>query len=123
MNQNSYTLPGMPDWKFTAPTLQHKGGAGFTVKAGTTKEQIRVAVRGILDGTTFTPDEVAFEAVIQAALNIDWQTMLGPYPVATAPLINPAPVTDAQKTINTELVDKVCAHLVSGYYMLQDFKK
>jgi len=119
MSDKKYTLPGMADWSFKVPTLFHKGGAGFSVTADTTAQEIAEAVRQILRGTTFTPDEAAFEVVANAALNIDWHAMLGPYPVLTAPLINAMPTIALQKADNTAAIAQICANLETAYYAVK----
>ena len=127
MSDRKYTLPGMPEWSFKvseygSPMLSHKGGAGFQVNANTSAQEIAAAVKNILRGTTWTPDEAAFELVAQAARNIDWQAMLGPSPALVAPLLNAAPVTPAKNNISSELIDELCEHLKAVYYPLQKLK-
>ena len=117
-----YTLPGMADWSFSLQTLRHKGGASYRVTTDSTAQEIAEAVKNIMRGTTYTPDEAAFEVVERAALNIDWHAMLGPYPVAVAPLINAMPTIAVQNSISTELIDELCEHLKAVYYPLQKLR-
>lgn len=123
MDEKKYTLPGMTDWTFNAPTLQHKGGAGIRINANTSPQEIAAKVKEILRGTTYTPDEAAFEVIAQASQNIDWQTMLGPYPVLSAPLLNAAPVLNdaiaGQKVITVGQIEEICENLKSVYYGLK----
>lgn len=122
MSDLKYSLPGMTDWKFAAPTLQHKGGAGYTITTATSAQEVAEAVKRLLRGTTFTPDEAAFETVAQAAMKIDWQTMLNPYPVFVAPLLNAATVVTAatagQKVLTQEQIKTMGEHLKSVYFEL-----
>lgn len=120
MSDRKYILPGMPDWTFTSPTLQHKGGAGFLLTSNTSAEELSEGIKKLLRGTTRTPDEVAFEAVVQAAMKIDWKIILNPYAPLTAPLINAVPL---QSNISTELIDQFCEHLKAIYFPLQEIKK
>ena len=111
----------MADWSFRPPTLGHKGGAGFLITADTSAQEIAKAIKGILRGTTWTPDEAAYEVTAQAAMNIDWQAMLGPPPVLVAPLLNAGPATSAQKAIPPEQLDKIYGSLESAYYAIKAF--
>lgn len=121
MSDKKYSLPGMPDWSFDisyrgSAMLWHKGNSGVPVTANTSAQEIVENIKKILRGSTFTPDEAAFELVAQASLNIDWQAMLGPSPVLIAPLINAAP---AQKADNTDAVNLICGHLETAYYAIK----
>ena len=106
----------MPDWSFRPPTLGHKGGAGFSITSATSAQDIAEGVKKILRGTTWTPDEAAFEVTAQAAMNINWQAMLDPYAPLVAPLLNAAP---AQKADNTDAVNLICGHLETAYYAIK----
>lgn len=107
MSDQKYTFPGAPDWTFSAPKLQHRGGASFIVTTSTTAQEIAEAVKRILRGTTLTPDEAEFEAVAQAAMQFDWQAMLGPFPDMPAPLLNAR--SPAQKPDNAAQIEQICA--------------
>ena len=111
----------MADWKFDPPSLLHKGGAGFRVTHTTTPQEISEAVKNILRGTTFTPDEAAFELVAQASTNIDWSAMLNPYVTITAPLLNAVPGSSTQKVIPIEQLDKIYSNLETAYYAIKEF--
>ena len=117
MSDRKYTLPGMPDWNFRPPTLGHKGGAGFPITVDTSAQEVAEAVKDILRGTTWTPDEAAFEVVAQAALNINWQAMLDPYAPLIAPLLNAAPA--AQQAIPPGQLDKIYNNLETAYYAIK----
>ena len=116
MSDKKYTLPDMPDWSFQPPILGHKGGAGFPITADTSAQEIAEAVKRILRGTTWTPDEAAYEVVAQAAMKINWQAMLNPYAPLVAPLLNAAP---AQKADNTAAIAQICSHLETAYYAVK----
>jgi len=125
MSDRKYTLPGMPDWNFKvslydSPMLWHKGGAGFSVTADTSAQEIAAGIKNILRQTTSTPDEVVFELIAQAARNIDWQTMLKPLPVLVAPLLNAGPAA-TQQAIPPEQFDKIYGNLEAGYYAIKAF--
>jgi len=122
MSDRKYTLPGMADWSFNPPTLQHKGGAGFRISSSTSPQEIAAAVKNILRGTTWTPDEVAIEVVAQASVNIDWQTMLGPPPALVAPLLNAGPAATAQQASNSAQIDTICNHLEVAYYAIKKLR-
>lgn len=114
-----YNIPGMPDWTFITPSLTHKGGAGYTITPSTTPQEIIDGVKNILRGTTFTPDEAAFELVAQAATKVNWEAILSPYAVLTAPLLVAAAPTSASQTISTEQLDKFYENLKAVYFGLK----
>jgi len=122
MSDKTYTLPGMPDWKFnftySVPKILHTSGAYFVVTPETTPVEIASAVKNIL--RTKAIDEAEIEGIAQAALNVDWQAMLvGPYPAAVAPLINPSPTIATQKADNAAAIAQICANLETAYYAVK----
>ena len=66
-------------------------------------------MKNILRGTTLTPDEAEIVATAQAAIQFDWQAMLGPYPTPFAPLLNARIMPPWQKADTTAQVEEICA--------------
>ena len=130
MSDTNYSLPGMPDWKFSPPDLRHKGGARFGINTSTSQVEIEDSIKRILRGTT--SDEASFEAVVQASRNINWRAMLDPNAVLIAPLLNAAsavPATPvsavpaAGQAITPEQIEEMCEHLKAVYFPLQELKR
>ena len=127
MNEKIYTiLPGMPEWKFEASGYGDSTlsclGTGFRMTPDTPAQEIIDQIKKIMRYRTFTPDEVAIEAIAQASRNIDWKAAIAkPIPDLIAPLIIAEPTSASPEMIPSEILDKIYKDMETAYYAIKAF--